>query len=69
MPEGPEVKVIVDGLNSVLKNKYIYDIEITKNSRYRKKAPNGLSGFKSLLKKKMLKLNKLIVKGSLYILN
>ncbi len=45
MPEGPEVKIVVDGLNDVLKNKYIVDIEITSTSRYRNKAPNGFNGF------------------------
>jgi len=49
MPEGPEVKVIVDGLNNVLKNKYIKSIEITPNSRYRNKAPNGFNDFKDFI--------------------
>ncbi len=48
MPEGPEVKIIIDGLNKLLKNKYIKNIEITKNSRYRTKAPNGFNNLKIL---------------------
>lgn len=52
MPEGPEVKIVVDGLNDVLKNKYIVDIEITPTSRYRNKAPNGFNDFKSFITQK-----------------
>lgn len=63
MPEGPEVKVIVDGLNSVLKNKYIVDINLTKTGRYRNKAPNGFKDFKSFVTKKKPKIEKILVKG------
>jgi formamidopyrimidine-DNA glycosylase len=68
MPEGPEVKIVVDGLNDVLKNKYIVDIEITPTSRYRNKAPNGFNDFKSFSLKKKQKLITLNVRVNLYIL-
>ena len=49
MPEGPEVAIITKGLSSVLKGKYLYNIEITKTSRYRDKAPDGFNKLKSQL--------------------
>jgi len=52
MPEGPEVKIVVDSLNDVLKNKYIVDIEITPTSRYRNKVPDGFNDFRSLITQK-----------------
>ena len=49
MPEGPEVAIITKGLSSVLKGKYLYNIEITKTSRYRDKAPDGFNKLKTQL--------------------
>ena len=63
MPEGPEVKIIVDGLNKVLKNKYIKNIEITKSSRYRTKAPNGFNDFKDFVLKDNPKIKAIKCKG------
>ena len=63
MPEGPEVKVIIDGLNAVLKNKYLLDIELTSTGRYRKKAPNGFNDFESFVIKKNPKIEKIQCKG------
>jgi formamidopyrimidine-DNA glycosylase len=63
MPEGPEVKIVVDGLNDVLKNKYIVDIKITPTSRYRNKAPDGFNDFRSLITQKKTKVNNIKCKG------
>ena len=37
MPEGPEVKTVVDNLNKTLKGSYVTKIEISEDSRYYKK--------------------------------
>ena len=65
MPEGPEVKVITDGLNKILKNKYLIDLHFTDNGRYRNKAPNGFKDFKSFTLQKTPKINKIECKGKL----
>ena len=43
MPEGPEVTIISEGLNKLLKDKYIVLIEIDPKSRYAKKAARWIS--------------------------
>ena len=45
MPEGPEVTIIAEGLNKLLKDKYISLFEIDPKSRYAKKAPDGFLNF------------------------
>jgi DNA-formamidopyrimidine glycosylase len=49
MPEGPEVTIISENLNSILSGFVIYDIEITPTSRYRNKVPDNFSLFKDSL--------------------
>ena len=65
MPEGPEVKVITDGLNKILKNKYLIDLHFTDTGRYRNKAPNGFKDFKSFTLQKTPKIKKIECKGKL----
>lgn len=45
MPEGPEVRIIAEGLTKHLANKNIINIEINAKSRYHKKAPDGFTEF------------------------
>ena len=45
MPEGPEVKIIAEGLTRHIANKSITSIEINAKSRYHKKAPDGFPEF------------------------
>ena len=45
MPEGPEVTVIREGLNSLLQGRQIFDLEILTPSRFSKKAPIGYRDF------------------------
>ena len=45
MPEGPEVTIITEGLNKILKNNIITNFEINDKSRYHKKAPVGYNDF------------------------
>lgn len=45
MPEGPEVKTIVDGLNEELKGKKIISIEFTDTGKYRDKLPDHFHDF------------------------
>ena len=45
MPEGPEVTVIREGLNSLLQGHQIFDLEILTPSRFSKKAPIGYRDF------------------------
>ena len=45
MPEGPEVTVIREGLNSLLKGHQIYGLEILPTSRFAKKSPDGYNDF------------------------
>lgn len=44
MPEGPEVKKIVDQMSKVLSGKTLYQVQIL-TGRYQKKAPDGLLDF------------------------
>ncbi len=48
MPEGPEVRIIVDQLNHLLQNSELLSIEIT-SGRYSKKAPDNFTNFSSCL--------------------
>jgi DNA-formamidopyrimidine glycosylase len=48
MPEGPEVTIITNGINKLLKNKTIINFEVTDKSRYHNKLPDG---FIELLRK------------------
>lgn len=45
MPEGPEVTIIALGLNKILKNKQIINLEFNSRSRYNKKSPDGFLEF------------------------
>ena len=45
MPEGPEVKTITEGLNTLLASNILTDFKITPKSRYHTKAPDGYNGF------------------------
>lgn len=45
MPEGPEVTIIAKGLNKLLANKIIVNIEINNKSRYFNKKPDGYNEF------------------------
>jgi len=59
MPEGPEVKKLVNVLNEY-KGLYVIDCKITPRSRYRDKAPDNFTKFKEKLP---LKLKKVYCKG------
>jgi formamidopyrimidine-DNA glycosylase len=65
MPEGPEVTIIANSLNSLLKDKYLVDIEFTSKSRYMKKKPDGFINFNEELESnnKCLKITKIVNKG------
>ena len=65
MPEGPEVAVITKGLNTVLKNKHLFDIQITTSSRYREKKPDGFNKLTTLLKSFHIKIKEVKCKGKL----
>ena len=54
MPEGPEVNVIKDGLNNVIKNKLIISIDLPEGSKFLKKNPDGYNDFKANLPLKCL---------------
>ena len=41
MPEGPEVTIVAEGLEEILKDKYIINFGITDNGRYRNKSPDN----------------------------
>ena len=60
MPEGPEVAVISDGLNLLLKNKKVIDISIFPTSYYRSKSPDNFLIFQENLP---LKIKKVTRKG------
>lgn len=57
MPEGPEVKIITDGLNALLGGHKLLSIEITSKNRYYKKAPDGFQDFLKDLPTKITKIN------------
>ena len=65
MPEGPEVAVITKGLNTVFKNKYLFDIQITTSSRYREKKPDGFNKLTKILNKSKIKIKEVKCKGKL----
>ena len=46
MPEGPEVAIISEGLNNLLKGKEIIKFTLSSRGRYKTKAPDGFSDFK-----------------------
>lgn len=45
MPEGPEVKTITEGLNTLLTGNILTEFVITPKSRYHTKAPDGYNSF------------------------
>lgn len=49
MPEGPEVRIITEGLTHLLHGKTLSSLEINTKSRYHKKAPDGFSEFTTAL--------------------
>ena len=56
MPEGPEVKVITDELNKLLKNQVLNNINIL-GGRYKNKLPEGYNDFKINLPLKIKTIN------------
>tara|TARA_B100000575_G_C23141976_1_gene664833 strand:- start:2590 stop:3522 length:933 start_codon:yes stop_codon:yes gene_type:complete len=56
MPEGPEVTIITEGLNKLLKGKYINNFIVNKGSRYTKKAFDGCNQFMSKLPLKIIEI-------------
>jgi len=62
MPEGPEVTIVSENLNKLLKNKYIHSYQLTDNGRYRKKGPDNCIPFGDSLP---LKVKKVENKGKL----
>lgn len=60
MPEGPEVAIITEGLNNLLKNKYIHKFFLEEKGRYGKKAPDNFIEFYNSLP---LKINSIQCKG------
>ena len=55
MPEGPEVTIVAENLNKLLKNKYIHSYQLTDNGRYRKKGPDNCIPFGDSLPLKVMK--------------
>ena len=53
MPEGPEVAIISEGLNNLLKDKEIIKFTLSSRGRYKTKAPDGFSDFKKKLPTKV----------------
>lgn len=53
MPEGPEVAIISEGLNNLLKGKEIIKFTLSSRGRYKTKAPDGFSDFKKKLSTKV----------------
>jgi DNA-formamidopyrimidine glycosylase len=49
MPEGPEVKIITEGLTHLLSGKTLTELSINSKSRYHKKAPDGITDFTTTL--------------------
>ena len=62
MPEGPEVTIIRENLNTYLKGYYLVDMKIYPNSRYRNKAPDN---YLNITKSIPLKLETIVSKGKL----
>ena len=62
MPEGPEVTIVAENLNKLLKDKYILSYQLTDNGRYRKKGPDNCIPFGDSLP---LKVKKVENKGKL----
>lgn len=56
MPEGPEVRLLVDQLNSILKNTIMEELNIN-SGRYSKKSPDNYNEFISLLPLKIININ------------
>jgi DNA-formamidopyrimidine glycosylase len=54
MPEGPEVTVIKDGLNTHLKGNSIISVSIPEGSKFLKKVPDGFNEFKKALPLKVI---------------
>lgn len=58
MPEGPEVSVICQGLNNLLKGKYIHDLDYNfPTSRYFKRKPVGYNEFITTLPVKVTRVS------------
>lgn len=62
MPEGPEVTIVAENLNEVLKNHYVINFYATDNGRYRKKLPDNSVPFSEALP---LKVKNVFNKGKL----
>lgn len=63
MPEGPEVTIIANGLNRLLKDCYIYGFSFNNKSRYNKKAPDGFVEFSGQIENNPVKLVEIRNKG------
>jgi len=55
MPEGPEVTIVAENLNKLLKDKYITSYQLTDTGRYRKKGPDNCIPFGDSLPLKVMK--------------
>lgn len=62
MPEGPEVTVIKNGLNDLLKNKYVYNFNFEHKARYQKKRPDN---YNEIYKEFPIKIKSVESKGKL----
>jgi formamidopyrimidine-DNA glycosylase len=62
MPEGPEVTVIKNGLNNLLKNKYIHDFNFEYKARYQKRRPDN---YNEISKEFPIKIKSVESKGKL----
>ena len=62
MPEGPEVTIVAENLNKLLKDKHILSYQLTDNGRYRKKGPDNCIPFRDSLP---LKVKRVENKGKL----
>lgn len=63
MPEGPEVKTITEGLNTLLANNRLMDFKITPKSRYHTKAPDGYNNFVQSIADGTVKISAIQCKG------
>lgn len=57
MPEGPEVTIISENLNDILKDSLIVDFKVTETGRYRNKSPDNLLKIQEHFPLKILEVN------------
>lgn len=63
MPEGPEVKIITETLNTLLANNRLCEFRIMENSRYYCKSPNGYIEFTESLSRTGVTISSIRCKG------